>query len=98
MIECKHSTAKDYLIDGYREAMLYRHQYAPVLRGAVKGALVATGDVPGEVRSTDDVVAVARHQWPPREVIASILGMLRFAQADRRISMPPPRLTPACSP
>jgi hypothetical protein len=31
VVECKHSSNKDYLISGFHEAMLYRHEYAPVL-------------------------------------------------------------------
>lgn len=83
--ECKHSSAKDYLIGGYREAMLYRHEYLPVLRGAVKAALVTSGNVPGGVRSTDEVIAVDWHRWPPREVIASVLEALSFDHPRRTI-------------
>lgn len=73
VVECKHSPNKDYLINGFHEAMLYRHEYAHVLRGAVKAALVGSSEVPGAVRSGDEVVAVSWGDWPPKEVVTSIV-------------------------
>jgi hypothetical protein len=75
VVECKHSPNKDYLISGFREAMLYRHEYAPVLRGAVKSVLVGSSAVPGTVRAGDEVIAVSWADWPPKEVVASITSV-----------------------
>jgi hypothetical protein len=74
VVECKHSPNKDYLISGFHEAMLYRYEYAPVLRGAVKSVVVGSSPVPGDVRAGDEVIAVTWDDWPPKEVITSIVG------------------------
>lgn len=76
VVECKHSENKDYLISGFHEAMLYRHEYAPVLRGSVKAVLVGSGPVPGEVREEHEVVAMSWNAWPSPPVIASLVSAL----------------------
>lgn len=76
VVECKHSENKDYLIGGFHEAMLYRHEYAPVLRGSVKAVLVGSGSVPGEVREDHEVVAMSWSAWPSPPVIASLVSAL----------------------
>lgn len=84
VIECKHSANKEYLVSGLRDAMLYRHEYASVLRGAVKAVLVGSGAVPGAVRRGDEVVAVTWDNWPPPEVVTEIVGV---AQGRRTSSI-----------
>lgn len=73
VVECKHSQNKDYLISGFHEAMLYRHEYARVLRGTVKSVLVGSSTVPGVVREGDEVIAVTWGDWPPKQVISSVI-------------------------
>jgi len=43
VFECKHSNDAGYLAQGYREAMLYRHEYCDHLTGWPKAALVLFG-------------------------------------------------------
>jgi hypothetical protein len=74
VIECKHTEDPSYLITGFHEAMLYRHEYAPFLTGAVKAILVGSGSVPGVARANEEVIAVTWDAWPPNEVIASLLA------------------------
>lgn len=76
VVECKHTQRKDYLISGFKEAMLYRHEYAPVLRGAVKSVLVGASAVPSALHADREVIAVAWDNWPPEEVISSVINAL----------------------
>lgn len=73
VVECKHSASKDYLVSGFHEAMLYRYEYAHVLRGAVKSVLVGSGSVPGVVRAGDEVIAVTWADWPPKVVVECVV-------------------------
>lgn len=76
VIECKHTPHKDYLITGFKEAMLYRHEYAPVLRGAVKSVLVGSSATPNASHADREVISVAWNDWPPEEVISSVISAL----------------------
>jgi len=78
VVECKHTQNKDYLISGFKEAMLYRHEYARVLRGAVKSVLVGSSAVPGALHADREVIAVAWSNWPPEEVVSSVIIALEF--------------------
>jgi hypothetical protein len=73
VVECKHTQSKDYLISGFKEAMLYRYEYASVLRGAVKSVLVGSSAISSAVHANQEVVAVPWDEWPPTEAIASII-------------------------
>ncbi len=73
VVECKHTLRKDYLITGFKEAMLYRYEYASVLRGSVKSVLVGSSAIPSAVHTNHEVIAVTWADWPPKEVVASIL-------------------------
>jgi hypothetical protein len=76
VVECKHTQSKDYLISGFKEAMLYRYEYAPVLRGAVKSVLVGSSAIPSALHADHDVIAVAWNNWPPEEVVSSVISAL----------------------
>lgn len=74
VIEVKLSSDRTYLLQGLHEAHLYRAEYAPFLTGWPKAILVASGDVPGEPRRDDDVIAVPWHRWVPEDVLSGILA------------------------
>ena len=74
VIECKHSTDNRVLVEGYREAVLYRWEYASELRGDMKSILVASGSVTGGLRATDQVVACDWSAWPPRGVLNQLVA------------------------
>lgn len=76
VVECKHTQSKDYLISGFKEAMLYRYEYASVLRGAVKSVLVGSSAIPSAVHANHEVVAVPWNEWPPDEVISSVIDAI----------------------
>jgi hypothetical protein len=76
VIEVKHTENRDYLAMGYQEAMLYRWEYAPHLRGWPKAILVASSSVAGITRPGDDVIAVGWDAWPPEVVISGLLQEL----------------------
>ena len=73
VIEVKLSEKSDYLLSGLHEAMLYRWEYAADLHGWPKAILVASANVPGAPRTTDDVIAVGWKQWIPDVVVAGLL-------------------------
>lgn len=77
VIECKHSSAQSYLVAGFHEALLYRHEYAPLLKGWPKAMLVASGRVSGKPRVGDDVVAFGWRDWPSSTLIAALVGRAR---------------------
>jgi hypothetical protein len=79
VVECKNTQEPSYLATGFRDAMLYRHEYAPFLRGSVKSVLVTAGPVPGMPRQDHDVLAVTWDAWPPVEAIASLRSWLSAA-------------------
>ena len=81
VVECKNTDDPSYLATGFREAMLYRHEYASVLHGSVKTVLVTAGPVPGMPRQDHDVIAVTWDAWPPAEAIASLLSSVAGAGA-----------------
>lgn len=76
VVEVKLSENKDYLIDGFHEAMLYRWEYAEHLRGWPKAILVTPAPVPGAVREGDDVIAVGWSAWVPDEVVAGLVSVV----------------------
>jgi hypothetical protein len=76
VIECKHSADPGYVLGGFHEAVLYRHEYAEVLRGRPKAILVASSHVPGAMRAEDDVVAAGWAEWPARVLVDNLLDRL----------------------
>jgi len=76
VIEIKHSERHDYLLSGLHEAMLYRWEYAAHLHGWPKAILVASSDVPGAPRKTDDVIAVGWKDWVPDIAVEGLLDGL----------------------
>jgi len=73
VIEAKLSSDPEYLAQGYRQALLYSHEYAPELTGWPKAILVASSSVPGEPRREDDVIAVDWERWVPETVLDGLL-------------------------
>lgn len=82
VVECKNTVDASYLATGFREAMLYRHEYASVLRGSVKALLVTGAPVSGMPRQDHDVIAVTWDAWPPAEVVASVLSWVSGLSVD----------------
>lgn len=73
VIEIKHSERPDYILSGLHEAMLYRWEYAAQLHGWPKAILVASSNVPGAPRKTDDVIAVGWKDWVPDIAVDGLL-------------------------
>src|SRR5262249_36515258 len=65
VIEVKHTEDTDYMVKGFREAMLYRWEYAEHLRGWPKAILVTSASIEPAVRVGDDVIAVGWNGWVP---------------------------------
>ncbi|HEX8439851.1 hypothetical protein [Archangium sp.] len=80
VLEVKLSERRDYLARGYQEAMLYRWEYAPHLKGWPKAILVTSSRISGELRVSDDVIAVGWEAWVPAQVVAGLLGGLSPGQ------------------
>ncbi len=76
VVECKHTPSKDYLISGFKEAMLYRYEYASALRGAVKSVLVGSSAIPSAVHANQEVIAATWADWPPKEVVSSVIDAI----------------------
>lgn len=76
VFEIKHSNERDYLIQGYQEALLYRHEYADHLIDWPKAVLVCAGDIPGAISTEHEVIAVDWRRWAPREIVAAIVPPL----------------------
>lgn len=73
VIEAKLSADPSYLAEGFREASLYRAEFAAQLRGWPKSILVASSPLPGAPRREDDVIAVGWDRWAPASVIDGLL-------------------------
>jgi hypothetical protein len=77
VIEIKHSERPEYILSGLHEAMLYRWEYAAHLHGWPKAILVASSNVPGALRKSDDVIAVGWKDWVPDIAVEGLLeGLL----------------------
>jgi hypothetical protein len=75
VLEAKLSEDKNYLTQGYEEALLYRMEYDSHLTGWPKAILVTSSDaVRGEPRPTDDVVAISWKRWVPEIVLDGLLA------------------------
>jgi hypothetical protein len=81
LFECKHSANPSYLAQGFREATLYRWEYAAFLIDSLKAVLITSEDIVGHVRDADEVVAVDWRRWVVPRVIDAICRMT--AQARR---------------
>jgi hypothetical protein len=73
VIEIKLTEDSRYIVDGFHEAMLYRWEYARLLRGWPKAILVTLANVQGPVREEDDVVAVGWNGWVPEKLVDGLL-------------------------
>lgn len=79
VVEVKLSSDPDYLLQGLKEAHLYRAEYAPHLTGWPKAILVASGPVPGAPREEHDVIAVSWANWVPAKVVEGLTAGLGLA-------------------
>lgn len=73
VVEAKLSSDPDYLVQGYRQALLYRNEYAAQLTGWPKAILVASSPLTGAPRREDDVIAVGWDRWVPEIVLDGLL-------------------------
>jgi hypothetical protein len=76
VVEAKLSSDPDYIAQGYRQALVYHHEYASRLAGWPKAILVASSHVPGAPRREDDVIAVSWDRWVPDVVLDGLLDGL----------------------
>jgi hypothetical protein len=76
VIEVKRSDDPGYLRTGFNEAVLYANEYRTELTGWPKAMLVASSAIPGAVRRSDDVIAVAWNRWVPSEVVDGLVAGL----------------------
>jgi hypothetical protein len=72
LIEAKLSEDPAYLVEGYREAMLYLVEHGAALTGWPRVILVTSAPLAAEPCRDDEVVAVGWDRWVP-EVIADAL-------------------------
>lgn len=72
--EVKHSAKVSYLLQGFGEALGYRHEYSDALTGWPKGILVVPTGVIGEPLPEHDVVASAWDSWPPSSVVEGLVA------------------------
>lgn len=80
VVEAKLSSDPDYLAQGYRQALLYRHEYASRMTGWPKAILVGSSFIPGAPRREDDVIAVGWDRWVPEVVLDGLLDGLCGAE------------------
>ncbi|AUX27222.1 uncharacterized protein SOCEGT47_078050 [Sorangium cellulosum] len=74
VVEVKLSDERDYLGQGYHEALLYRAEYEKDLTGWPKAILVvSSAAIQGAPRREDDVIAVSWDGWVPQEVLDGLL-------------------------
>jgi hypothetical protein len=73
VFEIKHSESLDYIMTGYEEAILYRHEYAEHLKGWPKAVLISPRDASGGPRREDDVVAVGWGQMGGERFLSGLL-------------------------
>jgi hypothetical protein len=69
VVEAKLSSDPEYLAQGYRQALLYCHEYASALTGWPKAVLVASSALPGDPSREDDAIAVGWGRWVPAIVL-----------------------------
>jgi hypothetical protein len=69
VVEIKLSSEPDYLAQGYRQALVYRHEFTRDLTTWPKAILVCSAEVQGAPRREDDVIAVGWKMWPPESVL-----------------------------
>jgi len=79
VIEVKLTMDPAYAQQGYSEAIVYAHEYPEFLTGWPKAILVTTADVPGEVRASDDIIAVGWSNWAPPAVVEGVIAPLLVA-------------------
>ncbi|MBM7112459.1 hypothetical protein [Archangium primigenium] len=76
VVEIKHSSNPETLLAGYKEAQLYRWEYAERLTGWPKAVLVSSGPIERPPQRSDDVIAVDWAHWVPEEVLEGLLAGL----------------------
>ena len=76
VIEVKHSVDREYLATGFREALGYVHEYAPLLTGWPRAILVTSAPIPGTPQIGDDAVAVDWARWPTDALIQGMLDSI----------------------
>ena len=74
VVEAKLSDDPAYLAQGYREAHLYRAEYAGALAGWPQAILVTSSPVAGPPSREDAVIAVDWDRWVPGEVVEGIVS------------------------
>ena len=79
VIEAKLSADPSYLAEGFREAWIYRTEFASHLRGWPRAILVASSPLPGDPRREDEVIAVGWDRWVPDAVISGLVEGLEAA-------------------
>lgn len=73
VVEVKHSSDLGYLVKGFEEALVYRHEYAKDLTGWPKAILVTSSTLPGIARREHDIIAEDWERWPSADVVDGIL-------------------------
>jgi hypothetical protein len=73
VIEAKLSSDPGYLVQGYREALVYRAEYAASLSGWPKAILVASSPIAGAPSRADEVIAVDWDRWVPEIVLDGLI-------------------------
>jgi len=81
VVEVKLSSDPDYLVQGYREALLYRMEYAAHLTGWPGAILVTSVPVAAAARREDDVIAVGWDSWVPEAVLDGLLEGIEAVRA-----------------
>jgi hypothetical protein len=82
VVEAKLSSDPGYLIQGYREALLYRLEYGAHLTGWPKAILVTSAAVAEAPRREEEVIAVGWDRWVPEEVVDGVIeGMIEARPA-----------------
>jgi hypothetical protein len=77
VIEAKLSSDPGYLVQGYREALVYRAEYAASLSGWPKAILVASSPIAGAPSRADEVIAVDWDRWVPDVVLDGLVEGFR---------------------
>lgn len=81
VIEIKCSDNRSYIASGFDEALAYRAEYGARLGGWPEAVLVSSCDIPGDVRTTDPVIAVDWRRWvPPGVALGLTDGLTREHQ------------------
>lgn len=85
IIEVKLSDEKDYLKQGYEQALLYSSEYAYALSGWPKVVLVVSAQdiIQGVPRREDDVVATSWNDWVHDAILDGFIAGSGFSRGCR---------------